>query len=299
VNAGAGFDRSVPRFQRIAVLGLGLIGGSVAAAARARGVAGEVVGYAPGADAALALELGLLDRMAESAAQAVDGVDLVVLAAPIPAMPGLFDEIAANLGDQALLTDVASTKRSTIAAARSALGSRFARFVAAHPIAGGERHGPRAARPDLFESCLTLLCPQAETDSQALEGVQDFWTSLGARVSQMDAQDHDQVFAEVSHWPHAAVFALCAAIARGSRAEDALRFAGAGLRDTTRIGASSASLWADIVLDNRDAVLECARLFEDQLRSIIAALEQQDRQALVDTFGVAAEWRARLPAPPR
>lgn len=299
MNAGAGFDRSVPRFQRIAVLGLGLIGGSVAAAARARRVAGEVVGYAPGTDAALALELGLLDRMAESAAQAVDGVDLVVLAAPIPAMPGLFDEIAANLGDRALLTDVASTKRSTIAAARSALGSRFARFVPAHPIAGGERHGPRAARPDLFESCLTLLCPQAETDSQALEGVQDFWTSLGARVSQMDAQDHDQVFAEVSHWPHAAVFALCAAIARGSRAEDALRFAGAGLRDTTRIGASSASLWADIVLDNRDAVLECARLFEDQLRSIIAALEQQDRQALVDTFGVAAEWRARLPAPPR
>lgn len=299
MNAGAGFDRSVPRFQRIAVLGLGLIGGSVAAAARVRGVAGEVVGYAPGADAALALELGLIDRMAESAAQAVDGVDLVVLAAPIPAMPELFDEIAANLGDQALLTDVASTKRSTIAAARSALGSRFARFVAAHPIAGGERHGPRAARPDLFESCLTLLCPQAETHSQALEGVQDFWTSLGARVSQMDAQDHDQVFAEVSHWPHAAVFALCAAIARGSRAEDALRFAGAGLRDTTRIGASSASLWADIVLDNRDAVLECARLFEDQLRSIIAALEQQDRQALVDTFGIASEWRARLPAPPR
>ena len=299
MNAGAGFDRSVPRFQRIAVLGLGLIGGSVAAAARARGVAGEVVGYAPGADAALALELGLLDRMAESAAQAVDGVDFVVLAAPIPALPGLLDEIAANLGDQALLTDVASTKRSTIAAARSALGSRFSRFVAAHPIAGGERHGPRAARPDLFESCLTLLCPQAETDPQALEGVQDFWMSLGARVSQMDTQDHDQVFAEVSHWPHAAVFALCAAIARGSRAEDALRFAGAGLRDTTRIGASSASLWADIVLDNRDAVLECARLFEDQLRSIIAALEQQDRQALVDTFGIAAEWRARLPAPPR
>ncbi len=284
----------IERFRRIAVLGVGLIGGSIAAAARARGLSDRVVAFSPGRDAAEALELGLVDAVAEDPAAAVDGADLVVLAAPIPVLPSLFAQIAPRLGPDAVLTDAASTKRSTIVAARQALGAGFPRFVPAHPIAGAERHGPAAARSDLFDGCLALLCPEPDTSAQAYRRIASFWSEIGARVVDMPAGDHDRLFAEVSHWPHAAVFALCAAIGGGARAEDALRFAGAGLRDTTRIGASSAGLWADIVLDNREAVLECAAAFERELRAMLDAIERGDRAALLERFETASRWRRRL-----
>ena len=284
----------VERFRRIAVLGVGLIGGSIAAAARERGLADRVVGFAPGHDAPEALRLGLLDAVAADAASAVEGADLVVLAAPVPALPALLAQIAPRLAADAVLTDAASTKRSTIAAAREALGAGAGRFVAAHPIAGAERHGPAAARSDLFDGCITLLCPEPDTDAQACRRVAAFWSAIGARVVEMRAADHDRLFAEVSHWPHAAVFALCAAIGEGAQAEDALRFAGAGLRDATRIGASSASLWADIILDNREPVLECAAAFERELRAVLEAIERGDRAALVERFETGSRWRRRL-----
>ena len=286
-----------PSLHRAAILGVGLIGGSVAAGLRARGLAGEVVGYSPGEDARRAQELGLLDRAAASVAEAVDGADLVVLAAPIPALPGLLAQIRGRLSPEAVVTDCSSTKRSAIEAARSALGDAFPRFVAGHPIAGGERHGPDAARADLFDGCLAVLCPHPEVLPVALERVEALWAGLGARLARMEPAAHDELFAEVSHWPHAVAFALCAAIEAGPRADAARRFAGAGLRDTTRIGASSASLWADILIDNRDAVLECAGAFDRELRAIAEALEAGDRQALAERFERAARWRRSLAAP--
>ena len=286
-----------PRLRRVAVLGVGLIGGSVAAGIRARGLAAEVVGYAPGGDDGRALELGLIDRVAGDVAEAVAGADLVVLAAPIPALPGLLAAMRGRLDADAVVTDCASTKRSVIESARSLLGEAFTRFVAGHPIAGGERHGPEAARAGLFDGCLAVLCPHAEAAPSAVDRVQALWTGLGARIARMEPDAHDGLFAEVSHWPHAVAFALCGAIAAGPRAEAAQRFAGAGLRDTTRIGASSASLWADILIDNRDAVLECAGAFERELRAIADALAAGDRQALADRFEAAARWRRSLAAP--
>lgn len=284
----------VEHFRRIAVLGVGLIGGSIAAAARARALGERVVGFAPGRDGEEALALGLVDELAADPVAAAEGADLVVLAAPVPVLRDLFVAIAPRLGAGTLLTDAASTKRSTIDAARQALGAAFPRFVPAHPIAGAERHGPAAARADLFGGCTVLLCPQEETDPDAYRRVAAFWQGIGARTVDMPADDHDRLFAEVSHWPHAAVFALCASIAEGPQAEDALRFAGAGLRDTTRVGASSATLWADIVLDNREAVLECAHRFERTLRATLEAIERRDRAALVECFDAASRWRRRL-----
>jgi prephenate dehydrogenase len=285
------------RLRRAAVLGVGLIGGSVAAALRARGLAAEVVGYAPGPDARRAIALGLVDRAAGSVAEAVDGADLVVLAAPIPALPGLLHEMRGRLAPDAVVTDCASTKRSVIAAARAALGDDFPRFVAAHPIAGGERHGPDAARAGLFEGCVAVVCPGAQAAPEAVARVEALWTGLGARPATMDPVEHDELFAEVSHWPHAVAFALCGAIAAGERADDARRFAGAGLRDTTRIGASSARLWADILVDNREAALRCARAFEAELRAIGDALAAGDRDALEARFEAASRWRRSLAAP--
>ena len=283
-----------PVFARAAVIGTGLIGGSVAAALRARGLAAMIRGHAPGQDAVRALQLGLVDTVCADPADAVDGADLVVLAAPIPAMPALFEAIRDRVGADALVVDCASTKQSTIAAAKAAGGHAFERFVPSHPIAGGERHGPDAARADLFEGRVAIVCPVAGTDPALADRARALWAALGAQVVDMDPAAHDAVFAEVSHWPHAVAFALCGAIAAGPNADPALRFAGAGLRDTTRIGASSGSLWADILLDNRDAVLACADAFERELHAVTEALRSGDRATLVQRFAAASRWRGRL-----
>ncbi|HOA92756.1 MAG TPA: prephenate dehydrogenase/arogenate dehydrogenase family protein [Quisquiliibacterium sp.] len=283
-----------PAFRRVAVLGVGLIGGSFAATLRARGLAGAVVGFTPGDDARIARDLGHLDGVAASVAQAVAGADLVVLATPVPAMPAVLVEARAAIADDALITDCASTKQSVIAAARAALGPAFARFVPGHPIAGSERHGPDAARADLFDGCVAVVCRLADTDPAAFDRVHALWAAMGARPTELDPARHDAVFAEVSHWPHAVAFALCGAIAGGPNADDALRFAGAGLRDTTRIGASSPDLWADILLDNRAAVLDCARAFQAELAEVLTAIEQGDRAALRVRLEAASRWRASL-----
>ncbi len=293
-TAGAG---PAAGFGRLAVLGVGLIGGSVAAAAREAGCVSVVTGYALGDDAREALALGLIDRVADSPAQAVADADLVVLAAPIGAQPALFAAIARHLPPGALLTDCASTKLSTTEAARAALGAAFARYVPAHPIAGSEKHGPQAARVGLFRNAVAIVCPQPENPPEVVASIRRFWTALGARVSALDPARHDRIFAEVSHWPHALVFALCGAIARGDFAADALRMAGGGLRDTTRIGASSAQLWADILLDNREPVLACAAAFEAELAAVLAALRAGDRETLAERFALASDWRARLVQP--
>ena len=285
---------AVPVFERVALLGVGMIGGSVAAACRSLGAAARVTGYTPGPDANEALALGLLDAVAGTAAEAVRDADLVVLAAPISAQPDLFSSIAAHLRADALITDCASTKSSTVAAARERLGEAFARYVPSHPIAGSERHGPQAARAELFRGAMVIVCPQAENSIGHVARIRDFWAALGARVLELDAVRHDRVFAEVSHWPHAVVFAMCSAIANGEVAADALRFAGAGLRDSSRIGASSPQLWADILLDNREPVLECARAFEAELAALLAALRAGDRAALAACFEPGSRWRQAL-----
>jgi len=284
-------DGAAAPFRRAAILGVGLIGGSVAAALRRAGLAGEIVGSSPGQDARTAHAIGLVDRCEPDAARAVRDADLVVLAAPIAAIGRLFPVIAPHLAADALVTDCASTKGSTVEAARAALGDAFERFVPGHPIAGGERHGPHAARADLFERAVTVLCPQPATGAGPLERVRALWTAFGARVTELSVQAHDELFAEVSHWPHAVAFALCGAIAAGERAETAQRFAGAGLRDTTRIAASSADLWAGILLDNREPVLACAQAFERELAAVLDALRRADRDALRARFEAASAWR--------
>lgn len=281
-------------FGRVAVLGLGLIGGSFAAAVRRARLAERVVGYAPPPDGAVAVELGLIDETCADVAAALRGAELVMLAAPVTALPALFDEVAGCLPEAAIVTDCASTKRSVLAAARASLGNRAGRFVAGHPIAGSEHSGPRAARATLFDGAQVMVCPAAETGRQACERVQALWRALGAHVVLVDADSHDRLYGELSHWPHAVAFALSAAVGTGAHAEDALRFAGGGLRDTTRIGASSPTLWADILLDNRDACLASAARFRACNDAIVAALETGDREALVALFSTASRWRNRL-----
>ena len=281
-------------FDRVAVLGLGLIGGSFAAAVKRAGLAGTVAGYAPAPDGERAGELGLVDLVCGDVPSAVAGAALVVLAAPVTQFHALFQAMAGALADDVVITDCASTKRSVNLAAQQQLGRLAGRFVAGHPIAGSEHRGPDAARADLFDSCQVMLCPATTTDADAVSQVSRLWRALNANVVITNADNHDRLYGELSHWPHVVAFALSAAVGSGAHAQDALRFAGGGLRDTTRIGASSPALWADILLDNRDAVLASAAAFEGELTAMRNAIAGGRRDVLIECLSRGSNWRRKL-----
>ncbi len=283
------------RFAKAAIVGTGAVGGSIGGGLRVRGLADEVAGFDP-ANAQAAREAGWIDRVSSSLQDAVRGADLVVLAAPVPVNRALLGDPALReaLGARAVLTDVSSTKASVVAAARAGLGARLGRFVASHPIAGSDRGGPGAARASLLEGAHLIVCPTDDCDADAVVTVEATWTAMGARVARMTPEHHDRLFAEVSHWPHAVAFALSASVGQGPLADDALRFHGAGLRDTTRVGGSPPELWAGILLDNRDASLAAAAAFREELDRIERALADRDRGALVEALARGASWRSRF-----
>lgn len=282
-------------FQKVAIVGTGAVGASVGGGLRARGLATEVWGLDP-ANAEAALAAGAIDRVAASLVEALDGAALVVLAAPVPVNRSLLADGALReaLGPRAVLTDVSSTKASVVSAARTGLGSRLGRFVASHPIAGSDRAGPAAARADLIAGAHVIVCPTDDCDADALATVESTWAALGGRVARMEAAHHDRLFAEVSHWPHAVAFALAASVGCGPLADDARRYHGAGLRDTTRVGGSPPDLWAGILLDNREASLAAAAAFRVELDRIEQALAAGDRAALMAAFARGADWRTTL-----
>ena len=283
------------RFGKIAIVGTGAVGGSIGAALRARSLAAEVCGFDPHNGAA-ALAAGLVDRVAPTLLDAVDGATLVLLCAPVAVNCAVLADpaFATALAPDAVVTDVSSTKSSVVAAAHAGLGVRRGRFVASHPIAGSDRGGPSAARPGLLDGAWVLMCPSDECDADAIARTEALWIALGARVAPMTAARHDRLFAEVSHWPHAVAFALSASVGAGELADDARRFHGAGLRDTTRVGGSPPGLWAGILLDNRDAVLAASRAFRVELGRIEQALAAGDREALVAALARGADWRSTL-----
>jgi prephenate dehydrogenase len=279
-------------WERAVFLGTGLIGGSMAAAMGQAGLVKHLVGCGP--QALRARELELIDEHIDDPAMAVKAADLVVLAAPPSALPELLRQIAPAIDPEAVLTDVASTKATVIRAARQVLGERFSRFVPAHPIAGSERHGPEAAHPELFVGAHCVICPQPETDPWALQQIEALWSDLGARPSRLGAEEHDEVFSAVSHLPHLVAFALAESLSKRPDAEALLGWAGGGLRDTTRIAASSAPLWADILIENSAAVLTATDQFLDACNALRAAVRSGDHTGLADQIELAASWRRRL-----
>ncbi|MFN4963389.1 MAG: prephenate dehydrogenase [Burkholderiales bacterium] len=286
--------------RQIGIVGIGMIGASVAAAVKARGVAARVVAYSPGEDAKVALAAGWIDRVCEQASDCLEDSELLVLSAPVSSIIELMPAIAHTLDQHlragkklAALTDTGSSKQGIIEAAK-ALGPHQSRFIAAHPIAGSERRGAAAANPDLFLERSVLLCPKDDQDADSFKLVSRFWQSLGARTAVIDPKLHDAVYAEVSHWPHAAAFALCLGIANGPLADHSRARAGAGLKDTTRIAASNPTLWADILLSNKDATLASAQRHRDALDDLMRCIEQEDRQRLIELLAAASHWRQQL-----
>jgi prephenate dehydrogenase len=278
----------------LALIGVGLIGGSFARAARQTGEAERVVGYDID-PAALdgALRVGAVTDAAASMPAAVQGADLVMLAVPVGAMADTMRAIAPALGEHAIVTDVGSTKASVVAAARAELGPRFARFVPGHPIAGRERAGVESSEPGLFADRLFISTPVHETDPAAVLRVERLWQRLGCHVERMEPEEHDRVFAAVSHLPHLLAFALVAQIAGEPDADRKLGKAGAGFRDFTRIAASSPRMWRDVCLANRDPLAAELSAYRDLLGELQDALARRDGEALESVFRAAAECRRR------
>lgn len=276
------------RINRLVIAGVGLIGGSLALALKQAGVVGEVIGLGRSRETLEhARKLGLIDAIADSPA-AVGGADVVVLAMPVAQTENVLRQIAPYLADHAVVTDAGSTKSDVIAAARRALGEKFPRFVAGHPIAGSENHGPQAAKADLFQGRDVVLCVADETDAKAVERVGALWNAVGANVVHMRAEQHDRIFAAVSHLPHLAAFALVDELATRPDASAFFRYAASGFRDFTRIAGSSPEMWRDIALANREALLAELSVYQGKLNEIAAALEAGDAAALEAIFSRAS-----------
>ena len=245
------------RLKRVALVGVGLIGGSFAAALRRAGGVTTVVGVDRDAHALeRALALGVIDTAAESVSEATKGADLVVVAVPVRAIGPVLHDVALALEPGAVVTDVGSTKSDVARVAREELRGHFVRFVPGHPIAGRESSGVDAATADLFKGARVVLTPEADTATDAVDLVRACWEAAGGRVALLSAADHDRIFAAVSHLPHLLSFALVSELNARANSAELFGFAAGGFRDFTRIAASSPEMWRDIALQNRGALLE-------------------------------------------
>jgi prephenate dehydrogenase len=275
--------------MKLAVIGVGLIGGSFALALKQAKKVSKVVGVGRNAaNLKLALERGVIDAIAADPGTAARDADLVLVAAPVAQFPAIFAALAES---KALITDGGSTKRDVIAAARKALGKRIARFVPAHPIAGAEKSGAAAAKAELFQDRRVVLTPLKENAKASVAAVEAAWSACGAKVSRMDAEEHDAVLAAVSHLPHVLAYALVHDVAKRNNSAQLFSFAAGGFRDFTRIASSHPEMWRDICLANRDRLLQELKLYANELGSIRRLLDKGDGAGLEKLFAAAREAR--------
>src|SRR5919204_2553734 len=277
--------------MRLAVIGVGLIGGSFALALRQAGKVAHVVGVGRNrANLELARERRIIDSIAPDAASAARDADVVLVAAPVAQFPSIFSQLK---GCKALITDAGSTKRDVVAAARAALGAKIAQFVPAHPVAGAEQSGAGAANAELFRARRVVLTPLEENPPSAIAQVQALWEACGARITRLDPDEHDTVLAAVSHLPHLLAYALVDDIARRANAEQLFSYAAGGFRDFTRIASSHPEMWRDICVANRDRLLAELERYQGALADIRRLLDSADATALERLFAEARDARDR------
>ncbi len=273
-------------YERVALIGLGLIAGSMALAMRRGGLAGEITGYARSAETRkVAAEIGLVDRVCDSAADAVKGADLVVLCVPVGVMGAVAAEIGPHLQTGATVSDVGSVKRAVI----DAVGPHIpegVHFIPAHPLAGTEKSGPTSGFAELFDGRWCLIVPVEGTDATATQCLRDLWVGMGAQVDEMEADHHDLVLAVTSHAPHLIAYTMVGVADDLSRVTDTevVNYSAAGFRDFTRIAASDPTMWRDVFLNNKDATLEILGRFTEELFALQRAIRTGDGDHLFDYF---------------
>ena len=281
-----------PALNKIVIFGVGLIGGSVALALKRNHPAVKIVGVGrAGESLQAALDMGAIDQAETSAAAALQHADIVLLAAPVAQTASLLTSIAPHLEANTVVTDVGSTKCDVIEHARTLLGENARQFVPGHPIAGAEKSGVSAARADLFDGKNVVLTPLDITSPQALSAVSALWERTGARINTMSGEQHDGIFAAVSHLPHLLAFALVDDLARRPNAAQLFDFAASGFRDFTRIAGSSPEMWRDISLANRPALLQELDAYQAELSHLRQLLESNDGNSLQALFERARQAR--------
>ncbi|HEX4986492.1 MAG TPA: prephenate dehydrogenase/arogenate dehydrogenase family protein [Burkholderiales bacterium] len=278
--------------DKLVVVGVGLIGGSVACALRNAGRVGRIVGVGRGgANIRRALELGVIDESSDDLKAAARGADVVLLAVPVQQNDRVLGALAQAADARTLVTDAGSTKMDFVASARRLLPGKLSNVVPGHPIAGAELTGVEAARPDLFAGRNVVLTPMPESRPDCIERVQSLWQTCGARVSRMTPEHHDRVFSAVSHLPHMLAYALVHMVATRADAQELFGFAAGGFRDFTRIAGSSPEMWRDIAIANREALLADIDGYRDVLDRLAALIRDGDAGELGKLFEQAREAR--------
>jgi len=287
---------STLRFRRVGIVGVGLIGGSFALALKTVKAADTVVGFGRSrANLDTARKMGVIDQIA-TGWDDIEGCDLILLAVPVGQLPEVLPVIAPRIGRDTVLTDAGSTKRDVVLYARAALGKALPRFVPAHPIAGAEKSGAAAARPNLFAGKPVVITPIEETDPFAFKRVRATWQLTGAKTVRMDVALHDMALAATSHLPHVLAFAMMNEIAERPQAEAMLSLTGGGFRDFTRIAASSPEMWRDVCIANRDALCTEIDAFSARLSQFRHWIAMGDGAALEREFQSARTAREALTA---
>ena len=280
--------------ERLCVIGVGLIGGSLARALRDAGACREVVGAGRNpAHLQTAVDLGVIDRYETDLSRAVADADMVLVSVPLGAMPAVFSAIKGHLAGHAVLTDAGSAKGGVIEAARQAFDGLPAAFVPGHPIAGTEQSGVEASFASLYKDRRVILTPLPETDIQATARVREMWEAAGAEVVEMDPVHHDAVLAATSHLPHVLAYTLVESLTRLGDEGEVFEYAAGGFRDFTRIASSDPVMWRDICLANGDAIQLMIEHFMADLQELTEAIQNRDGQQLLELFTSARDARDR------
>ncbi len=285
-------------FNTLCVIGVGLIGGSVARAARKHGLCRKVVGFGREQDRAnlqTAVDLGVIDCFHHTLSDAVLDAECVVIATPVGSIESVLAMLRPCWDEKTIYTDVGSTKSNILNAARQLFGKSLANFVPGHPIAGAEQSGVTASVADLFVNKRVILTPDiGVTSSEAVRKISEFWQAIGANVETMTAEHHDAVFAATSHLPHIAAFALVDMLGQKDEQSEIFKYAASGFKDFTRIASSDPNMWLDICMANKNEIIPLLHELQNTLSKIQNMLETQDRQRLFDTFTYARKARQRF-----
>jgi prephenate dehydrogenase len=281
--------------DKLAIIGVGLIGSSLSLALKEAGAVGQVIGFGRNQkNLARGVELGVLDDFTESIEACVSDADVIVVAVPLGAMRAVFAELKQAIKKGAIITDVGSTKGSVVSAARDELGSAFTRFVPAHPIAGTEKSGVEAGFATLYQNRRVIITPLEQTDQDAISVIDEMWRYCGAIIEYLGVEHHDKVLAATSHLPHMLAFALVHYLSNLNNHEEIFRYAAGGFRDFTRIASSDPVMWRDVCVANGDAVVDLIEQYQQELDRVKAAISAGDADGLLKLFGRAKSERDSL-----
>jgi len=283
------------KVRRLAIIGVGLIGGSYARALRQAGIVDQIVGCGRGkANLELAVELGVVDQYTHDVSEAVTGADLVFISVPLGAVQTTFSAMKGCLSDDVVVTDAGSTKGSVVRDVEAVFGESPSWFVPGHPIAGTEKNGVEASFAELYQDRRVILTPVCETDPAATAKIDALWRYCGAEVSYMTVAHHDEILAATSHLPHMLAFGLVDTLARMKENDEIFRYAAGGFRDFTRIASSNPVMWRDICIANREALSDMLSAFASEMVDLSETIRDADSEHLLEIFSRAKAARDRF-----